>query len=98
MFKSFAPLVTQGSGTTPVTIQEGKPIKVYGFILSKTSGSSTFTFDDADGNEIFTVNFIGNVLSSSICCEIPWLADKGLIVTSNNANSNFSIFHTHEGT
>ena len=99
MLQSFAPILTRVDGTTSATlIQSGRPIRVFGIILSRTSTTAiNFTFADANGNTLWTFTFSGSFVEP-VSLEVPFIADKGLRVAMDQTNGEVIVFHTHEGT
>ena len=102
MFKSFAPRITHIDGdvvadpTAAILIQSGEPIRVFGFIISKTGTTAmTYTFADANGNTLFVLNLTHQTPKSFY---IPFIADKGLQITMNSDAGEITIFHSQEGT
>jgi len=98
MYESFAPQFTAGSGVTSVDIKSKNPVKVFGCILGRSAtGAPVFTFNDSEGNEIFTITLAGaSVIPKSF--DIPWIADKGLTVSCDNSVGYFIVFHSEVGT
>ena len=90
---SFAPRITTVSAGTTADIADGEPIRVYGFMLSTTTGAIIFTFANAAGTTLFTAK----VEFEMAVMNIPFLADAGLRVTAP-ANGTAVIFHGHPGT
>lgn len=89
-----AKITNVAAGQTDEEIESGQSIHVYGFIVSNTSENfDSVRFEDKDGNLLFT---FPAQIQSATPCEIEWLADKGLQITTP-ASITCTIFHSQGG-
>jgi hypothetical protein len=96
-FAGFAAVVTHvAASQTDQQIESGGTIRVYAVVASAgAGGAGTVTIEDAGTT---TVKLIMNVAASSTATlEFPFIADKGIQVTTSNANVTCTVLHSHAG-
>jgi len=85
--------------TANTAVFSGVPIRVKGFTVSNTSGGSvTATIkDNSSSNTIIWTALVPT--ATTVTVPIPFVADKGLVVTSSSGSTiSFTFFHSHQGT
>ena len=85
------------ASSTELLIEEGNSIIIYGFHFN-SAGSDLYsiTFEEADGSNSFELTSAASSLTNACRSNTPWLADKGLRVTTN-ANTTGIVFHSNTG-
>lgn len=89
---------TTGDLSSNVTIQNGKAITVFGFIIANSSASDVeVTWTTAETSPV-TLGYITVRAHDNGVVPIEWIADKGLIFTSASSSSvHVTVFHSAEG-
>jgi hypothetical protein len=93
--------VTFSAEDTPVQVENGEPIYIYGVVLIHNTASidSIITFETGNGSDVLDVHGVSARMYDSL--EWCYLADKGLRIQASGANiasSEVVIFHSHSGT
>ena len=79
-----------------LTILSGGPIHVYGIWLSNpTAGALSFNIYEGDGTTL--INTVDVSLTSTLELSVPWVADKGLVITAQAADTFATVFHNSLG-
>jgi hypothetical protein len=82
------------SASVPVLFEGGEPINVYGFTISGSffSGESVIFQNATDSSTFFVVTpALGANLKNKLHYNIPFIADKGLLITSTGQPNSTSV-------
>ncbi len=76
-----------------LTVAGGEPVNVYGIEFQAVT-AAIFTVTDASNTTLWTFSLPAN---QSTCVEIPWVADAGIKVQTNQTDGSVCVFHNNPG-
>lgn len=83
------------TGDLTFSVVSGEPVQVRGMVFDNGTGTSIhININDAAGVDIFHINVPA---CSSFEMSIPFLADKGLQITSDFGGIDVTVFHNSPG-
>ena len=99
----FAPKSTQVTLDSGTAIENGNPIKVWGFLFEETTAGTAEVVDiqSADGTvTYFRIRLLPNTLNTyRNLFSTPWIADKGLkfVAVSGDMTVSITVYHSQAG-
>ena len=84
---------TASGSAGALTVAGGEPVKVVGIVF-KAVTAAVFTVTDASDNALWTYAVAAN---SGDSVEIPWVADIGIKIQTNQTDGAATVFHQSPG-